>query len=98
MIYDLDLFFFGPVERGQIRKHFKIKSLIVAQKTADLDNRLRIDNQIRLRDIALELTDFVGKLLFKPLINRGGFHSYALTPFSAGRAGLTSQRSRIILS
>ena len=43
MIDNLNFFFFGPVEGGQIRQDFELQVGIIAQKTADLDDGLGID-------------------------------------------------------
>ena len=64
MVDDLNLLFLGPIESGQIRQHFKSETLRGSQKTADFNDMLFFDVQVRLEHIVLEVADFAGKKFF----------------------------------
>src|SRR5262249_31791343 len=98
MINNLNFFFLGPVDPGQVRQHLELQVGIIAQKTTDLDDGLAIDQYVRLRNVSLEVANLARKLLFQPGVDFFGVHAYAWAASSAGRDGFTSQRSRIILS
>jgi hypothetical protein len=74
VVNDLEFFFFGPIERGQIGQYFELKGSAVAQEATDGDNCRAVDCDIGLRHIAFEIPDFTRKLLFQAGINLLGIH------------------------
>src|SRR5581483_510087 len=84
---------------GSLEKLFPGKVSDLKAEVFDPYDRVLVDGQLRVKRFGFEIADFAGEELLERAVDFLRVHGYSRAiAGSAGSAGFTSQRSRIILS
>src|SRR5713226_2012648 len=98
MINNLDLVFFRQVDGGQIGENLELHSGLIPEIAPGFDDRLWLNLEIGLKNIALKPAYFLGKTQFGLCEYVLRLHFHAPADSAATLGCFTNQRSRIIFS